>query len=348
MKYRYILIILGIIALAVTLGFYFYISKEKKVVPTQTSTADQSQTSSSASETKETSFVFAGDMMYDRGVYWKFKKDLKAIFAQLDLSIFKDTNIRFANLEGPISAVPIVDDPNSGLVFNFPPETVNVLKYLTLNGVSLANNHTLNAGQTGFANTQKVLGAAEIKFGGSQNGFDDSNVIRYDTPIPVSTICVDYLAFNNLEKIDSAIREEKNAGKFVIIFPHWGEEYQLKHVASQANAAMSFIDAGADLIIGGHPHVVEDIGFYEGKPIIYSLGNFVFDQTFSTDTQQGLFVKGSITDQYLELTFVPIKSTSMQPALMTGDDKSSMLTRILKVNDAKIELVSEDTIRITR
>ena len=77
---------------------------------------------------------------------------------------------------------------------------------------------------------------------------------------------------------------------------HWGEEYKKIHNAYQEKLAHAVIDAGADLIIGHHPHVSEDVEQYKGKYIVYSLGNFVFDQNFSEDTRNGLVVKVTLED----------------------------------------------------
>ena len=304
----------------------------------------------SESSVKSTSFVFGGDMMYDRYVNHIFKNaGFNHIFDNLDKVLFADKDISFANLEGPVSDKPIIDDyPERSLNFNMPPETISTIKNLGLNGVSLANNHTLNAGASGFATTQSLLKNAGIKYGGSQNGFDEGSVIRYNSEIPVSIIAVDYLAFNNNAKINTAIKAEKNLNRFIIVFPHWGEEYALTHNASQENAAKSWIDAGADLIIGSHPHVVQDIGTYSNKPIIYSLGNFVFDQTFSKDTQEGLIVGGKITETSLEITLNPIESIKLKPELMAPKSKTAMLGRILNRAILGSNLINENTILLPR
>ncbi len=304
----------------------------------------------SESSVKSTSFVFGGDMMYDRYVNHIFKNvGFNHIFDNLDKTLFADKDIAFANLEGPVSDKPITDDyPERSLVFNMPPETISTIKNLGLNGVSLANNHTLNAGASGFATTQNLLKNAGTKYGGSQNGFDDSNIVRYDTEIPISIITVDYLAFSNNAKINTVIKAEKDLDRFVIVFPHWGEEYSLTHNATQENAAKSWIDAGAELVIGSHPHVVQDVGIYNNKPIIYSLGNFVFDQTFSKDTQEGLIIGGKITETGLELTFNPIESIKLKPQLLAAKNKSAMLSRILNGAILGNNLINENTILLPR
>jgi poly-gamma-glutamate capsule biosynthesis protein CapA/YwtB (metallophosphatase superfamily) len=97
----------------------------------------------------------------------------------------------------------------------------------------------------------------------------------------------------------------------VIVFPHWGVEYRAKPTAGQRNLAHLAIDAGADLVIGNHPHWVEGMEVYKGKPIWYALGNFVFDQTWSEPTMEGIT---------LDLTFrgKELVQVRMRPHLIMG------------------------------
>lgn len=326
---RKILFVLIIVA-----GFFFYqyLPRENNSAKAPVATPESVEQASEAPapEAEPVTFVFAGDMMFDRNVNHNYKDiGFDKIFANLDKSIFEGKDIKVANLEGPVSNKPIDDDYLShSLVFNMPPETIPTIKNLGLNGVSLANNHTLNAGASGFKTTKGLLDGAGIKYAGSQDSFDASSTMRFETEIPVSVIAVDLLSYTNVAEINKAIASEKKNGAFVIVFPHWGEEYALKHNSSQANYAMSFIDAGADLIIGGHPHVIQDVSVYKEKPIIYSLGNFVFDQYFSEDTQEGLILSGTITKENLTINILPFKSVKSQMKLMGTADKQKLLDRI--------------------
>lgn len=298
-----------------------------------------------------TSFVIAGDAMFDRNVYHNYKDTgLTHLFDNLGNRVFWGTDLKLINLEGPISAKAIDDDWQSGsMVFNFPPQTPDVLKYLKLNAVSLANNHTLNNGQAGLDNTKKVLSNAGITGIGSQEGFSEDNLLKLDSEIPISYIAIDELSAQNEGQIDDMIKREKSAGRFVILMPHWGTEYEVKHNSSQSSLAHGWIEAGADLIIGSHPHVTQDFEIYKGKPIIYSLGNFIFDQYFSKETQEGLIVGGMITDKSLKLTFLPFKSVLSKPQLMTGSEKTNKIKTILDLdNPSGFTKVNSDTIEISR
>jgi poly-gamma-glutamate synthesis protein (capsule biosynthesis protein) len=349
-------IIFPVIIICIFATSFYYYSKSK--VENKASGAQNLESSSSISSTpteikpaeeQKVTFAFGGDLMFDRNVWHRYKDiGLNHIFDNLDTSIFKNSDIAFANLEGPISATPINDDYASGsMIFNFPPETVDTLKYLGLNGVSLANNHSMNAGASGFANTKNVLAAADINFAGSQNNFDESNILRLKTKVPITIIAVDMLVSPENDQILSKIGTEVSAGQKVIVFPHWGVEYQAKHNSTQENLAKSWIDAGAIMVIGGHPHVVEDAQIYKGRPIIYSLGNFVFDQFFSPETQQGLLLTGTITKDNLTVTFLPFTDNNVKPKLDSGSIKSSRLNAIFPTDGSFDPFkTSEDTIKL--
>ena len=124
------------------------------------------------------------------------------------------------------------------------------------------------------------------------------------------------------------IQQEDTADQFVIVLPHWGNEYQTTHSSRQESLAQDWITAGADLIIGMHPHVVQDAEIIDGKLVLYSLGNFVFDQTFSKETQQGLIVTGVLSDDEVEVVLVPIVSRKLKPELAWGDEKQVLVNRI--------------------
>jgi len=325
------LIIFIVIFIIISVIFLCVATKVEAPTNDKSSINSKEQTSQDLPKEKFTTFIIAGDMMFDRFVNHKFKDiGFDHIFDNLDKSIFQENDVALANLEGPVSDKPIPDDyePRT-LTFNMPTATIPALKNLGINGVSLANNHTLNAGAEGFEITQNLLKNAGIKYAGYQNSFNEGSILRYETEIPISFITVDYLAYANDQNISAAVKAEKENGRFVVVFPHWGEEYSSTHSAAQKSSATKWIDAGADLIIGSHPHVVQDVGLYNNKLIIYSLGNFVFDQTFSEETQEGLIVSGTVTSKTIKITFLPLKSKQLKPELMKQSEKDAVLSNIL-------------------
>jgi len=298
-----------------------------------------------------TSFVIAGDAMFDRDVWNNFNsKGLKTIFDKFGTRPFQGSDLSLINLEGPISLDPITGTRSrESMSFNFSPLIPSVLNYININSVSLANNHTNNAGISGFENTKTVLKKANINYFGQPVGFGAESVLRIEGPIPVSVIGIMALSNFDEQSMEARIKEEKSAGRFVIIFPHWGQEYKEGHVYSQEEFAKKWITSGADMIVGGHPHVVEDFEIIDKKPVVYSLGNFVFDQYFSKETQEGLILAGSISKDKITLSFLPTKSIKTQPQFVLGDEKIEKIKNIFDINtETGFKKISSDTIEITR
>ena len=275
------------------------------------------------------SFTIGGDMMFDRLVDYTFRDEkIFDIFSNFGDRTFWGTDLSIANLEGPISAAPIpADGTRDSLVFNFPPQTPEVLSRLHFNAVSLANNHTLNNGRAGYTNTIKVLNDARIKPIGSQNTFDETSVAEFGlSGQKISVITLESLEVS--KDLSSIIQSEKTKGNKVLVFPHWGVEYEPVHAISQAKLAYAWIDAGADIVIGSHPHVIQDAEIYKGKPIFYSLGNLLFDQTFSDPTQHGLIIAGEFKGNNLSLVLLPTVQKKLKPELLTGQEKTDFITKI--------------------
>lgn len=297
-----------------------------------------------------TSFIIAGDAMFDRNVWQRSKTmGFEHLFDNFGTRVFRGSDVAMINLEGPVSDHSIPGIQTGGMNFNFQPEVPEVLKYLNIGQVSLANNHTNNAGTSGFASTKKMLDKSAIKYFGLPTGYSEASVLRIDGEIPVSIIGIMALDDFDEAALEAKIKAEKAVGRTVILFPHWGTEYAPKHSSSQESMAKSWIVAGADIIVGSHPHVTEDFGIVGGRPVIYSLGNFVFDQFFSQETQEGLVVAGTITKDKITLTFLPTVEKAVKPQLMQGSEKINKIKTILDINsESGFKKISSDTIEIAR
>ncbi len=273
------------------------------------------------------SFVLGGDMMYGRNVRHNYlAAGLTKLFANLGDRTFWGADARVANLEGPLSEVAVPDDYlSTNLIFNFSPETIDALKYLKLNAVSLANNHTDNKGATGLASTHKLLDAANIKAIGGPNDSDVPKVVTFKGQNLDLTIIGVHAVFTSPNIIATVREQAAKPNNKVLVFPHWGQEYKSHHSGPQEVLAHAWVDAGADAVIGAHPHVIQDAEVYKNVPIFYSLGNFIFDQYFSSETQQGLFVAGKFTDKGVQVFALPIQGKKSQVSLMKGATKKTVL-----------------------
>lgn len=277
-------------------------------------------------------FAIAGDMMFGRAVGYHYeKKGLTHLFDNLGDRVFWGVDAALANLEGPMSTQKVTYDKKlMSLSFLFPESTVDALSFLHLDGVSLANNHTQNHGAAGLHETRDMLTQNNIAPIGDPSHVTNSSVTYFNGEgLRLAVVGVHALVDSSkTTKLITSLR--KDAHNRILIFPHWGTEYALTHSNQQEALAKQWIDAGADAIIGAHPHVVQDIGVYKGKPIVYSLGNFIFDQSFSKETQQGLIVGGSFDDNGLSLYLFPHQSSHYQPSLLRGGKKQIIIDRITK------------------
>jgi poly-gamma-glutamate synthesis protein (capsule biosynthesis protein) len=144
---------------------------------------------------------------------------------------------------------------------------------------------------------------------------------------------------NSLDKADAGpiIQQAARDADIVIAFTHWGAEYKDRPQVGVIADAHWLIDQGADAVIGGHPHWTQGFSSYKGKPIAWSLGNFIFDQDFSTQTRQGLAVALEVTrraSRYtLQIKPKPIQINQSQPSLATGEDLAKRLQSLANISD---------------
>lgn len=283
--------------------------------------------------------LLVGDIMLGRGVEGLIRKNSIYYPFQEINQFLRGVDIVFGNLEGPIVSNP-PEFPTNSLKFAFNPELIKGIFRSHFNLFSLANNHTPDMGKEGLAETKKWLRKYGMAFVG--NPFSDSSDNLSYSFIRDN---ITFLAFNQIfpfihkeEEMMKAIKTVKflNPDNFLIVSIHWGEEYQLTNSQTQQKLAYKIIEAGADLIIGHHPHVVQNIEKYRGKLIFYSLGNFIFDQYFSLDTQQGLAVGLEIYPDRLSCRLFPLQINLSQPALMKQNKASEFLIQLAKRSDDKL------------
>lgn len=296
--------------------------------------------------------LLVGDIMLDRGVEDLIKQNSIYYPFQKISNFLRGIDIVFGNLEGPIVKNPPELLDNS-LKFAFNSEVMRAVSWCNFNLFSLANNHILDMGKEGLEETKRWLKKYGINFvgnplSGSSNNLN-SSFFRDN---------IAFLAFNQIfpfmvkeEEIIKTIKTVKslNPDKFLIVSLHWGEEYKLTNSSVQQKLAHKIIEAGADSIIGHHPHVVQNIEKYQGKLIFYSLGNFIFDQYFSSDTQQGLAVGLEIYPDRLVCRLFPLQINLSQPALMEKNKASEFLIQLAKRSDDKlVDEIKDGIIKIER
>jgi poly-gamma-glutamate capsule biosynthesis protein CapA/YwtB (metallophosphatase superfamily) len=273
------------------------------------------------------SIIFAGDAMFDRNIrikveaYAKENQILPAdtpgaydfIFEDLK-DLFNKQDLVLVNLEGPITtfkskSVGTIPGSTNNYFFTFDPVVINTLKNNKINLVSLGNNHILNFAQVGLDQTIKFLDEGQIAYFG-QVGSDKvpAFYIYEEKGLKIAFVNYNYALSPSFESSLEDVRQLKEkveAGELDLIFvyTHWGIEYQTIANQTIVNQAHQLIDNGADLIIGSHPHVVQNNEVYKNKMIYYSLGNFIFDQYFEENVKKGLLIEVKINAETKEMEF---------------------------------------------
>ncbi len=175
------------------------------------------------------------------------------------------------------------------------PDHVNALLAGSIEMVNTVNNHCMDFKSAGYQDTLDTLAAAGVQwFGsvypGSKNGFDD-----YPTR-QVGDIRIGFIGFSYPQDYDKrsianriAKLKDEQGCDLVVVSLHWGRETHMTPESWQPTYAKNIIDAGADVIYGHHPHVIQPIQFYKGKPILYSTGNFTFGTMSRVDPSTGIF-----------------------------------------------------------
>ena len=243
--------------------------------------------------------VAVGDVMLDRNVWNAIQANGSRSILERVRDDLRSADITFANLECPLSTVG-PHSPSQDLVFRADPRAVSVVTDGGVDVVALANNHALNAGEAGLRQTMQHLDDAGVAYCGAN---EDRERSWEPCRFIVSDIELGFLACTDLSfghgswcKIDDElsgfsehIRQAAARCDLLVVSIHWGNEYQNTPTRRQEAVARAAIDGGADLIIGHHPHVLEGIGSYRGAPILYSCGNFVFDQREGERMESAIF-----------------------------------------------------------
>lgn len=252
-------------------------------------------------------FLAFGDISLSRSVAATIqaKKDPLYPFHNI-VGLLKSSDFNFANLESPFSKTDAFTAKNT-LVFNAPKANVAGLKEYNFAVLNLANNHAFDQGIDGITTTEKVLNDNGLMHMGTGTTLDEAwaPAIIEKNGIKIGFIGASYSSVNDGGKtlnnyvariedsnnLQSAISNLQSHVDFIVVTMHAGTEYTPKANQSQIDFAHAAIDAGADLVIGAHPHWIQNKEIYKDKPIYYSLGNFIFDQDWSEETKKGLALK---------------------------------------------------------
>jgi poly-gamma-glutamate synthesis protein (capsule biosynthesis protein) len=275
--------------------------------------------------------VAVGDVMLARGVNKKIiEKGPYYPFEEIR-GITGSADIAFCNLESAISPRATGNFKNNR--FCLKPKHAKGLSFAGFDVVSLANNHMFDCEKKGILSTIEFLREEKIKLTGAGKtpaqalrpaifnlkntriGFLAYNaypmdwiVLKKDQPA---------IAFYDSSRAIKAIEKLKKKADVVIVSLHWGDEYHKRPNSRQVRIAHQLIDAGADLILGHHPHVLQPIEEYNDGVIVYSLGNFVFDQR-RKETRKSIIFKAKLSREGVsEYSTLPVQIEDSRPQVVS-------------------------------
>jgi poly-gamma-glutamate synthesis protein (capsule biosynthesis protein) len=256
-----------------------------------------------------------------------------------------EADITFVNLESQLADLDgETQSPTNEYRFAGPPEGAIALHNAGIDIVSLANNHMWDYGKDRLFETFDNLSAQEVVYVGADkepaNRFLPKIIEIRGKKIAFFAFtdllngyenngAGEYVAFGDEDALISQISQIKNKVDWVLVSMHSGAEYTAKPTTRTVTLAHAFVDAGADAIIGHHPHVPHPIEIYEGKPIFYSLGNFAFWQPFTFWTQHSFLVQLELTKPHeLDYEIIPVKAGWQPEILLDSKDIETLMGRI--------------------
>ena len=294
---------------------------------------------------------FAGDISFAEGyanmVYYHSNgDDITRCIAPEVIARMDAADIMMINNEFTYSTR---GTPLSGKTFTFraKPETAANLSILSADIVSLANNHVYDYGETALLDTMDTLKKNKIPYVGAGRNLEEAKEIVY---FQAGDLKIAYVSATQVERsyvytkeatattpgvlrtydpglFLEVIKKAKASSDFVVVYVHWGTEGVSRFEADQQSLGHQYIDAGADLVIGDHPHCLQGIEYYKGVPIFYSLGNFWFN---SKTRDTGLVEADISKDGILEFRFVPCLQSGCRTTLVTDGTKRQQMFQFLQ------------------
>lgn len=297
--------------------------------------------------------AFAGDVLLSDHVLNAYQSGggIRGVVGESLLTAANEADLFMVNQEFPFSSRGSAA-PDKQFTFRLPPEKVSILQEMGIDLVTLANNHALDFGTEALLDTCQTLDNAGIPYVGAGENLERAKA-RYSRNIRGWTVgflgatrvipTADWAATRSgpgmLSTYDPGIlleeiRKARETCDYLVVYVHWGIEREEKPKDYQRQLGHQYIDAGADLVIGSHPHVLQGIEYYRGKPIVYSLGNFVFGSSIP----RTVLLKADWDGERTRLSVIPAVSSAGYTREVTEEKKAQELFSYLQSISFNIQI----------
>lgn len=254
--------------------------------------------------------------------------------------------------------------PGKAYTFRAMPERVEILHQLGVDAVTLANNHVYDYGKEALLDTFAVLEEAKVPYFGAGRTLEDAMKPLYleadgkrialvgasraeknkMTPQATETE-PGILRCYDTELYRQAIREGKENADFCIAFVHWGTEYSFDLEKVQMETGKEYLDVGADAVIGAHSHCLQGMEYYNGKPIIYSLGNYWFNEKTLDTMLLQLHFTGTGEQGQLEVQVIPAVQAGYRTTYAAEAEEQRRIYDFLESISVNVEISDEGIVR---
>lgn len=303
-----------------------------------------------APEQESVQLLFAGDVLFDdsyspMAMLRRRAGGITECFSAETFDVMKSADVFMINNEFTYTSR---GTPTEGKTFTFrsKPENVGLLEEMGVDIVSLANNHAYDYGEISMLDTLDTLNAAQMPYVGAGHDVaeaEESVIFQF------GDVKIGYLSATQIERmsnpdtkgatptsagvfrcLDSAalinrVKELETEADFTVVYVHWGTESTTELDYRQTQQAQELVDAGADLIIGDHPHILQRIDVIDHVPVIYSLGNY----WFNSSTLNSCLVEATVTDGALTaFRFIPARQSHCYTEVLSGQDYVNVLNQM--------------------
>lgn len=294
--------------------------------------------------------TLVGDIMLSRGVQPYLEKYGYDYPYEEVRDIFLNDDLTIGNLECPITDRNSAADKTKRFVFRADEENAAALKRAGIDCLNLANNHSMDYLSGGLSDTMKHLKEQRLPFvGAGENGSSDTSFVFEKNGISVGLLAysalppegfffneekstVQYIGATNLSRLETEI--EALSCDFTIVYFHWGIEYEPYKSETQEMLAKSAIDAGADFVVGAHPHVLQGREVYKGKYIYYSLGNFIFDRQIPPGTDESMILQITVNQEGVgKVEEIPVVIREGKPVRVEAVRQTGQIEREIFVRE---------------